>query len=355
MNVAADVNTSMRPNLHGRALILFLALGFGAMLFTALAGNFKNSQPMREAPAPTAGMPAGMERNIGALMQRLAQEPNNADLLVELTEALVAAQNWDAAETFAKRGAALNAQDQRPLYLLGVILHNKKQHKEAAEAFEKAIAIKSTGPLHYSLGVLHTYFLNDPQHGLEHFTIALNSPDADEELKQAIRQELGKQSSPEQKGKPLAPPAAARPATPLPRELAQKIAELEKTALGNPKDSKAWTSLGNLYFDTGMAKEAISAYERSLQLAPDNPDVLTDLGIMHRDAGNFSKAVECFRKASALNPRHENALFNIGVVFYHDLRQKEDAERAWRRLLEINPGARGPDGRPVSELIEHLH
>jgi tetratricopeptide (TPR) repeat protein len=137
--------------------------------------------------------------------------------------------------------------------------------------------------------------------------------------------------------------------------MAQKITELEKAALRNPGDATIWTNLGNLYFDAGMTKEAISAYERSLQLTPDNPDVITDLGIMHRDAGNFAKAVECFRKAAALDPRHENALFNQGIVLYYDLGQREEAERVWRRLLEINPGARTPDGRPVSEMIKHLH
>ena len=275
---------------------------------------------------------------------------------MELTEALVAAQSWDAAETFAKRGVTLNTQDHRPLHLLGVILHNKGQHKEAAEALEKAIAITPAAPLHYSLGVLLTYFLKDPQHGLEHFTIALNAPDADEELKQAIRQELSKKSPPAPGEK--APPrtqGAPGGAAPLSRELTQKITELEKAVLRNPGDATAWTSLGNLYFDAGMTKEAIPAYERYLQLAPDNPDVITDLGIMHRDTGDFTKAIECFRKASALNPGHENALFNQGVVFYYDLGQKEEAERAWRRLLEINPGARAPDGQAVSEMIKHLH
>jgi tetratricopeptide (TPR) repeat protein len=355
MNTTA--NTLTRPDIPTRVLAGFLALGFLTMLFVALAGNFGTSRRnAQQATEQTAAMNAEVENNIGMLMQRAAGEPGNLNLLMELTEALAAAQKWDAAETFAKRGITLNTQDHRPLHLLGVILHNKGQHKEAAEAFEKAIAIKPTAPLHYSLGVLQTYFLKDPQHGLEHFTIALNSPDADEELKQAVRRELNKGSSPVPEEKtPPAPQAASGGSAPVSRELAQKITELEKAALRNPGDATTWTNLGNLYFDSGMAKEAISAYERSLQLAPDNPDVITDLGTMYRDTGNFAKAVECFRKASALNPGHENALFNQGVVFYYDLGQRVEAERAWRRLLEINPGARAPDGQPVSEMIKHLH
>lgn len=154
-------------------------------------------------------------------------------------------------------------------------------------------------------------------------------------------------------------PQAARPAQdnppPMPPELLRKISDLEKALLTNPGDAARWTALGNLYFDTGQAKQAIAAYERSLALAPDNPDVLTDLGIMYRESGAYEQAVDSFRKATAASPGHENALFNEGVVLYYDLHRKEEATRAWQRLLKVNPGARSPDGQPVSEMIRHLH
>lgn len=151
---------------------------------------------------------------------------------------------------------------------------------------------------------------------------------------------------------PAATPSAAQESQPpIPPELAAKIAELEKTVLAAPNDAVAWTSLGNLYFDTGQARKAAAAYERSLALAPDNPDVLTDLGIMHRELGEFEKAVADFRRASTVNPRHENAMFNEGVVLYYDLKRKEDAIKAWQRLLAVNPAARAPDGKAVADLI----
>lgn len=138
-------------------------------------------------------------------------------------------------------------------------------------------------------------------------------------------------------------------------ELSARIGVLEKAVLENPKDAARWAGLGNLYFDTGQAQKAVSAYERSLALEPGNAHVLTDLGIMQRELGQFEKAVESFRKAATLQPDLENALFNEGVVLYYDLKRKDEAQAAWKRLLRINPGARAPDGQPVSELIQHLH
>ncbi|MDR1777171.1 MAG: tetratricopeptide repeat protein [Desulfovibrio sp.] len=344
-----------RPGASTRALVIFLALSFSAMLLASLSGNF---QPARQTPrTEPAASNAAMERDIGLLMQRASREPNNLEVLTELTEALIAARNWDAAETFAKRAVTLDTRDQRPHYLLGVILHNKGQHREAAESMKSALAVRETAPLHYSLGVLYTYFLNEEEHGREHFAAALNLPDADEELKQAIRQELDKRDADKTgKSSPTAPAAVRKTAPPpLSREMAAKLAQLEKAALNNPEDASVWTELGNLHFDTGRTKEAIAAYERSLRLAPDNPDVLTDLGIMYRDAGDFDTAVEKFTQASTLDPKHENALFNLGIVYFHDLKRKGEAKRAWDQLLKINPGARAPDGQPVSELARKLN
>ncbi|MBQ9451738.1 MAG: tetratricopeptide repeat protein [Desulfovibrio sp.] len=140
----------------------------------------------------------------------------------------------------------------------------------------------------------------------------------------------------------------------IPVELATKIARLEKAVLQDPDNPRSWTELGNLYFDTGKPAKAISAYERSLALMPDNADVLTDLGIMYRELGEFEKAVTTFRRASSVNPRHENAMFNEGVVLYFDLHRSNDAMKAWQRLLAINPAARAPDGRSVSDILKSL-
>ncbi|MDD4702256.1 MAG: tetratricopeptide repeat protein [Desulfovibrio sp.] len=137
-------------------------------------------------------------------------------------------------------------------------------------------------------------------------------------------------------------------------ELSARIGALEKSVLDNPKDASRWTSLGNLYFDTGQAQKAISAYERSLSIEPGNAHVLTDLGIMQREVGQFDKAVVSFRKATSLDPGLENAMFNEGVVLYYDLQRRDEAEAAWKRLLSVNPAARAPDGKPVADLIKNL-
>jgi cytochrome c-type biogenesis protein CcmH/NrfG len=120
----------------------------------------------------------------------------------------------------------------------------------------------------------------------------------------------------------------------------------------NPDNADAWTHLGNLYYDAGEAEKAIRAYERSLALAPDVPDVLVDCGVMYRKIQDYNKALEYFAKALSLSPRHEIALFNTGIVLYYDLQRRSEGVDAWRKLARINPRAKSPQGRLVTDMIK---
>ena len=135
---------------------------------------------------------------------------------------------------------------------------------------------------------------------------------------------------------------------------AARIKELEITLATKPGDSGLWVELGNLYFDTHQAQKSITAYEKAIALGVKSPDVWTDLGIMQREAKLPKEALASFAAALKLNPRHENALYNTGVVLLHDTGDKAGAAEAWGRLLEINPSAKTPDGRPLGGIVAEL-
>lgn len=165
----------------------------------------------------------------------------------------------------------------------------------------------------------------------------------------------GHSSAPQEAAHPAPQPEMpASTAPPIPQEMAQQISQVERSLLEEPGNAQLWTVLGNLYFDTNQPRKAISAYEKTLHIQPENADVLTDLGIMYREVNDFTKAVESFRKASTLEPRHENAIFNEGVVLYYDLQRRDEAFAVWQRLLQLNPQARTPDGKPVGEMLKML-
>ena len=126
-------------------------------------------------------------------------------------------------------------------------------------------------------------------------------------------------------------------------ELNSALLKLQEAVVKEPNKAENWIKLGNFQF------------ENALRLKPGNANVLTDLGIMYRELHRFEDALKAFREAERVQPGHRNALFNQGIVLYYDLKRKDEAEAAWRKLLAADPNAHAPDGTPVSELIKHLH
>ena len=142
--------------------------------------------------------------------------------------------------------------------------------------------------------------------------------------------------------------------SPQQNQLEQTIASLQLAAQQNPNNAEVWTQLGHAYFDSDQPAKAIEAYTKSLAIIPGNPPVLTDLGVMYRRNGEPEKAIEMFDKALEINPSLEQAMFNKGIVQYNDLGDVNGAIQAWKELLQINPGAKGPNGVPVATMVEDL-
>ena len=56
-------------------------------------------------------------------------------------------------------------------------------------------------------------------------------------------------------------------------EQAKNILSLEQAVAADPTNVQAWTNLGHVYFDTNNPPKAIRAYEKSLELSPDDPNL----------------------------------------------------------------------------------
>ncbi len=132
--------------------------------------------------------------------------------------------------------------------------------------------------------------------------------------------------------------------TPAPTvNLKQDIAMMEKLVANDPGNRGAWVQLGHAYFDTNQPVKAIEAYNKALEIDPNDSDLLTDQGVMFRRLGWFDRAEENFLKASELDPNHLQSLYNLGVVYRYDLQDVNRAREVWTRYLQINPSGQGSD------------
>jgi len=129
------------------------------------------------------------------------------------------------------------------------------------------------------------------------------------------------------------------------------LSSLKAATASNPTDSNAWIKLGNYCFDHNLPGEAVTAYERALELKPMSVGVWSDLGVMYRRTQQFQKAIDAFTQAATLDKKHIVSRFNMGIVYLHDLNDKVNAKRIWQEVLSIDPNAKTPGGQPVADLI----
>jgi len=132
----------------------------------------------------------------------------------------------------------------------------------------------------------------------------------------------------------------------------QHIEHLKDLLAKEPGNRNAWVQLGHSYFDSNQPMQAIEAYDKALEIDGNDPDLLTDQGTMYRRVGWFDKAINNFTKANQLNPQHLNSLFNMGIVYSQDFGEKEKADEAWNRFLELNPTGQAAD--KVRTMLDHM-
>ena len=151
------------------------------------------------------------------------------------------------------------------------------------------------------------------------------------------------------------PSAPAQMGTPAPAPAgSDRIAALERQTQADPGNVKAWTELGNAYFDSNQYEASISAYRKSLELNPNNANVWTDMGVMYRRSGKPEEAIKAFDQAIAVDPKHEVSRMNKGIVLLHDLNDFKGAIEAWEGLLEVNPIAMAPNGVSIDQMVTEL-
>jgi cytochrome c-type biogenesis protein CcmH/NrfG len=131
-----------------------------------------------------------------------------------------------------------------------------------------------------------------------------------------------------------------------------RIAMAQQFVAREPKNVQAWIQLGNDLFDTNQYQKSIEAYQRALDLKPDNADVLTDQGVMYRAIGQFDQAVANFEKAQKVAPDHLQSLINMAVVYDSDLKKPQKAVAALEKVLKLDPT--GHFGQQAKEFLAQI-
>lgn len=99
------------------------------------------------------------------------------------------------------------------------------------------------------------------------------------------------------------------------RKWSQAVRFLEAATQTQPMNAMLWMNLGAAYLgqlETSGPKQqeqAISAYERALQIEPMAPNVHYHLGLIHKERGNLKRAAAHFQRAIEIDPGDKDAQF----------------------------------------------
>jgi tetratricopeptide (TPR) repeat protein len=129
------------------------------------------------------------------------------------------------------------------------------------------------------------------------------------------------------------------------------VAYQEKNIEFNKRFISPWIRLGNVFAKQDQNKEAIEAYQKAIELAPDNAENWFELGNVHFKMESYQDAAEAFRKAIELDAgfgwAHSNLAltlvaqgnFEQAIPLYHQaielLGEDKDKAVTWNRLGNV--------------------
>jgi len=99
----------------------------------------------------------------------------------------------------------------------------------------------------------------------------------------------------------------------------------------NPRDAVAWSNKGNALVRLGRPAEALTCYERALEINPRYPEAWLNKGVALADLGRPAEALTCYERALEINPATQRR----GPT-------RETRWRAWAAPKRPSPVTSGP-------------
>lgn len=119
------------------------------------------------------------------------------------------------------------------------------------------------------------------------------------------------------------------------RDFKERLSFWLNATENSPHYNLAHNNLGTVYLSLGNLEAAEKEFLEYHRLGGDSPIAHNNLGVVYLRRGLVKEAENEFKKALK-NPIYSAALMNLADLYY-DHHQPEEAERMWRRVLEIDP------------------
>lgn len=115
------------------------------------------------------------------------------------------------------------------------------------------------------------------------------------------------------------------------------LALLEANVKANPDDSGAYLALADMYADAGRVDDAVKLLDRASERIPKDASLPFQQGSILEKADRFADAERAFQRALELEPDNADALNYLGYMLADRGQRLDDAVRFVTRALELDP------------------
>lgn len=102
----------------------------------------------------------------------------------------------------------------------------------------------------------------------------------------------------------------------------------------------SYNNLAQIYAIINDIDKAIWAYQKAIELNPDNAETYNKLGLIFRGENRVNEAIICYKKALAINPDFLNAVFNLANALRLN-KNLDEAINYYYKALELKPDFEG--------------
>lgn len=99
------------------------------------------------------------------------------------------------------------------------------------------------------------------------------------------------------------------------REIEAGLAKYRRVVQVNPKNARAWDTLGNLHKAAGQYKEALLAYQQAIENDPSKALFQHHLGLVFACEGRIDDAINAFQRVIEIEPEHALAHAALGGYY----------------------------------------
>ena len=116
----------------------------------------------------------------------------------------------------------------------------------------------------------------------------------------------------------------------------QAIKAYKKAIQQNPKVAVYWFNLGLAYMKTTKFKLAKMAFQKCVELAPENVKALMYLASIPMDLGKAERKLKLFEMVTQIDPLNYVAFYNKGLIL-NEIGRNHEALKAIEKSMSLNP------------------